>query len=82
MPQIGENSKLCETEPFVFLFSDEESMNIALSSWFGELFDEDEELISLKVDLPCNWELFSDVEYEVASKKISPPKYLSYYKEE
>ena len=82
IPQIGDNSSCCETEPFVFLFTDEDSMNIALSSWFGELFDEDEELVSLKVLLPDDWELESDVEYEVASRKTIPPEFIEYYKDE
>lgn len=82
IPQIGKNSMCCESKPYVFLFVDEESMNIALSSWFGELFDEEEELVSLKVNLPDNWELISDVEYEIASGDVIPPEYISYYKEE
>ena len=82
IPQIGENSSCCETESFVFLFADENSMNTALSSWFGELFDDDEELVSLKVLLPDDWELESDVEYEVASRKTIPPEFIEYYKDE
>lgn len=82
IPQIGENSKCIEIFPAVFLFPSEEGMNTALSSWFGGLFEEEEELVSLKINLPDDWELYSDVEYEVFSKKLIPPKYIRYYKDE
>lgn len=82
IPQIGENSEGLENEPLVFLFPDEDSMNTALSSWFGALYDDEDELISLKISLPTNWELISDVEYEYASKYLIPPEYIEFFKEE
>lgn len=83
IPQMGERSMDVEEENFVFLFPSKEDMNTALSSWFGELFDDEIELVSLEITLPDDFPIFdSTVEYEKVSKVIIQPQYIKYLREE
>lgn len=84
IPQTGERSKDCgEREELIFLFPTKEDMNFALGQWFGDCFEEDEELVSLELTLPDNFPIEEgDVEYEVISKVIIPSKYITHIREE
>lgn len=78
IPQIGERSSDCKEQfPYVFLFPSEEDKNTALSSWLGLCFDENEELVSLKLDLPDEFPIKAgDVEFEVLSEITIPSCYI------
>ena len=84
VPKIGELSKIANEEiERIYLFPNEDDMNTALSSWFGECFEEDEELSSLNIDLPDDFPIFEgEVEYEAYSYDIIPSKYISFFREE
>ncbi len=60
----------------VYLFPNLTSMNDALANWFGERFNDDDDLIILVVNIKglC---LISDVEYEIAClESINPSRIL------
>ena len=51
-PAIGRRSQeLGESNPAIFLFVDVEAVENALSNWLGELFDDDQPLSLLMVDV-------------------------------
>lgn len=55
IPQIGRNSQaLGETKPAIYLFPDLKSSNNALDNWFGDLYDDDQDLIRLTINCPNN----------------------------
>ena len=88
IPCVGTLSSLCdETKKRIYLFPTENDMNIALSSWLGEtindIFGEDIECCSLKINLPDDWNITAgECEYEVYSSEIIPPRYIKFYKTE
>ena len=51
IPQIGKRSKACETIPAVYLFHTIPDVESALGSWLGDLFEEEDELISIELVL-------------------------------
>ena len=78
IPQIGPNSQaLGETKPAIYLFPDLESSNNALDNWFGDLYDDDQDLIRLTINCPNSLVHKSDVEYEIVSYQTIPAKYIS-----
>jgi len=96
-PQTGPRSIKMEDDDRVFLFTSEENYDNALSSWFGEEWEdiaeergvdlEDINLTVLKVKLPSDFPLDDDHDdqgnefFEASTKKIIPPKYISIHKE-
>ena len=71
--QTGERSK--ELDDFgVYLFANKKAMDDA--NWFWELFDDDDELVILEIELPENWKLHSDIEYEVCSNDNIPNEFI------
>lgn len=83
IPQIGERSKELETEERVYLFITYEDCQTALYQWLGEEFDElEEEVVSLKVELPDDFPLEKTCEWELASKITIEPSCISFYKNE
>jgi len=84
IPKIGELSQIAnERIERIYLFPNEFDMCIALMSWFGECFEEDEELSSLKIELPNDFPIEEgEVEYEAYSYEIIPPQYIKFYREE
>lgn len=84
VPQIGERARDCgERRPYVFLFLSEEDKNTALSSWLGLCFNEEEELVSLKLDLPEEFPIKeSEAEFEVLSELTIPSRYITQIKDE
>ena len=84
LPKIGELSIIAnECIERIYLFPNEEDMNTALSSWFGECFDEEDNLSSLKISLPDDFPIFEgEVEYEAYSYEIIPSEYISFFREE
>ena len=83
-PQLGERSRQLEDEKEgVFMFSDYENCEYALYSWLGKELEELEEaLMTLKVELPLNFPLDQEVEWELIARKTIHPKYISIYKNE
>ena len=78
IPQIGSNSQdLGETKPAIYLFPDLKSSNNALDNWFGDLYDDDQDLIRLTINCPNNLIKKSDVEYERVSYQTIPSKYIT-----
>lgn len=78
IPQIGRNSQaLGETKPAIYLFPNLESSNNALDNWFGDLYDDDQDLIRLTINCPNSLVHKSDVEYEIVSYQTIPAKYIT-----
>jgi len=81
-PAIGERAtEYGETTPRVYLFPNIEAYEDAMLQWLGELFDDDEPLVLLKVSLPLA--VFADyieqdVAYEIAVTQPIPPMHLSF----
>lgn len=84
IPQIDERARDCgERCPYVFLFPSEEDKNTALSSWLGLCFNEEEELVSLKLDLPEEFPIKEgEAEFEVLSELTIPSRYIVQIKDE
>ena len=54
-PLIGTNSaKINEKQPLVYLFNSLIDVQTALSQWFGDLFDENEKLVIIEINLELN----------------------------
>lgn len=74
IPMVGERSSLLgELRPAIYLFPTIADVDSALSSWLGEQFDEVDALALLKVEIPDDSEVWSDVEYEIAVGTRIPP---------
>lgn len=84
IPQLGERSQQLENEKEgIFMFSNYENCEYALCNWLGEEFEElEEELITLKIELPLDFPLDQEVEWELIARKTIHPKYISVYKNE
>lgn len=83
IPQAGERSEKLEEDPGVFLFPTYDDCENALFNWLGEEFDElDEEVVTLKVELPKHFPLEETAEWERCSRQTIEPKYISFYKNE
>ena len=85
LPKIGERSEDIETMPAIFLFPDEQSMQTALGSWFGELFNEDDKLTAFSVKLPDKYiqnSTINTVEYETMCLDPIPTEWLTYHSDE
>lgn len=73
-PLIGPNSaKINEKQPLVYLFNSLSDAQTALSQWFGELFDENEELVIIEINLeltdPALTAQLDEYHYESTYKK-------------
>lgn len=78
IPQIGPNSQaLGETKPAIYLFPDLKSSNNALDNWFGDLYNDDQDLIRLTINCPNNLIQKSDAEYERVSYQTIPSNYIT-----
>lgn len=73
IPQVGERAALANEQPGVFLFPSLEDMETALGSWLGDLFGDEEELVSLQVTLPDDFPLECPAEYERVARVRIPP---------
>jgi hypothetical protein len=82
IPQVGPRSSKLNEECGIFLFATIEDMETALSSWLGEEFDEDTELVSLIVELPDDFPLIETVGYERFSYLGIPNIHISYLRDE
>lgn len=88
LPQIGENAAtINEQEPLVYLFNTKDNLNDALAQWFGDLFEEDDQLIILKIKLDLNDPNLcynhGPSHYESTySKAIPPDKIVEIYTED
>ena len=84
LPQKGERAqKLGEEEDAVYLFSTYEACEEALCNWLGEEFEDlEEELVTLKVELPEDFPLEQIVEWEMVAKQIIEPRFITFYKNE
>lgn len=83
VPQIGERSKDIEEEELVCLFRTYEDCETALLQWLGEEFEElEEELVSLKVQLPSDFPLIQTCEWEIVSKIKIAAEFISFFKNE
>lgn len=77
-PMIGKNSQLInESDANVYLFNSAEDLDTALGQWFGDLFEEDDELIIIEVLLDINDPLLQfnqqDTCYESTYRGIITP---------
>ena len=73
-PLIGPNSaKINEKQPLVYLFNSLSDAQTALSQWFGELFDENEALVIIEINLeltdPALTAQLDEYHYESTYKK-------------
>ncbi|QST02164.1 hypothetical protein IMZ31_22185 (plasmid) [Pontibacillus sp. ALD_SL1] len=67
----------------MFLFSDYNSCVDALGQWLGDEFEDlEEELITLKVELPDHFPLEQEVEWEWISRNRIHAPCISFYKNE
>lgn len=83
IPQIGERAKELETKEKVYLFPTYQDCQTALYQWLGDEFDElEEEVVSLKVELPDDFPLEKTCEWELTSKITIEPSCISFYKNE
>lgn len=74
VPSIGQRSRdLGEEREAVYLFPSREDLDNALSNWLGELFDEEEPLAILQVDVSDIGVERGEVEYELLSFDCIPP---------
>jgi hypothetical protein len=77
IPHVGERTKELNESKAVFLFPTEEDMEDALQNWLGDCFDEDIELVCLKIVLPDDFPIQdSCVDWEKISKVTIPPQYI------
>lgn len=82
IPQLGERAIQVQGETEgVFLFTSYENCEHALCNWLGEEFEDlEEELVTLKVELPDNFQLDQEVEWEMIARTTIEPKYISVFK--
>lgn len=85
IPQIGPRSEMIgESIPAIYLFKDKLDVEDAVLNWLGDLVDEDESLSILKVKLPPNAVIHSDMgsdAFEVVCKTPIPPENIVVEKE-
>lgn len=77
-PQIGQRSqKIGEVFPAIYLFTTRDDMEDAIYNWLGEEL-ENEEIYSLKIDLPKGFPLDEGVQgdWEVRSYQKIPMEYV------
>ena len=64
----------------VFMFKSYDDMENALMNWLGDRYDEDDELVVLKIN-PDGLTLKNTAEYEVMSKTKIPPQNIIGYED-
>jgi hypothetical protein len=72
IPTIGKHSSMInELEPQLYLFNSKTALSDGLSTWFGDLFDETEKLIVIKLKLNLNdpYLIYQKESYESLYKK-------------
>lgn len=80
LPTIGDRSKKLNEQPAIFLFKSIDELDTALMNWLGDEFDDNEELITLKIDIDEKDLIYN--EFEVISfNKINPNK-ISFFRDE
>jgi hypothetical protein len=75
LPKIGKRSSKIENEPKIFMFSNKDAMMDAVVNWLGDEFEEDEELVVLKITLPEDFPVEHNG-FEVTTNKVIPPQYI------
>lgn len=77
IPAIGPRSaEFGEPEAAICLFTSDEALDTGLGSWLGEMFDEDEVLVVMAVDMEgLTWS--HEVEWEAMVKDTIPASRLS-----
>lgn len=66
VPAVGERSaELREAHAAVYTFCSLEDVVTALSNWLGEAFEDDEELIIIKMQVPASWVITEAFEYRI-----------------
>ena len=75
LPKMGERSSKIESELKIFMFSNKDAMTDAVMNWLGDEFDEEEELIVLKITLPEDFPVQHNG-FEVTTDKSIPPQYI------
>jgi len=81
MPQRGVRAATIDDDGAIYLFVSLEALHDGVMSWLGSLFDEDEPLAILNVDLPDDFPLErhpATAAFEVISTHPIPSKYLHY----
>lgn len=79
-PSTGKNSR--ELGDFgIFFFKDLDALEDAVSTWFGDLFEDDDELVILQVEVPENIKVFHDelVGYECFVEDCISSEYITLY---
>jgi hypothetical protein len=78
VPKRGARSKrLGEKAIGIYLFPDHESLTTALDQWLFDEFGEETRLALLKVRLPMNAQIDSEVAYEVRCYDVIPPENIT-----
>lgn len=82
IPQLGERAIEAQGETEgVFLFTSYENCEHALCNWLGEEFEDlEEDLITLQIELPTDFQLDQEVEWEMIARTTIEPKYISVFK--
>ena len=75
LPKMGERSSKIESELKIFMFSNKDAMTDAVMNWLGDEFDEEEELVVLKISLPADFPVQHNG-FEATTDKSIPPQYI------
>jgi hypothetical protein len=78
IPQTGERSQVLN-DWGIFLFKDLVDLEDAVSTWLGDLFEDDKELVILEVDIDKKYITTSSVDYEVICKITIPPHKITLF---
>ena len=73
LPKMGERSSKIESELKIFMFSNKDAMTDAVMNWLGDEFDEEEELVVLKITLPEDFPVQHNG-FEATTDKSIPPQ--------
>ena len=85
VPQIGMLSDGVEIKERIYLFPTYEDCETAFGQWLGAAFDDlipDEEVVSLKVQLPTDFPIYKTCEWEYVTEVPILPEYITFYKNE
>lgn len=83
VPTIGERSSLLNEEKCIFLFKTIEALDDALMNWLGEAFDDDADLVTLKISLDeTKLSSRNCADYEVKCLSKIEPNFIEFFRNE
>lgn len=72
-PQIRKN----KTQNAAYFFPDMTTAENALNNWLNEQYDKKEKLYVLRINLPDNFEINTNSNYEISSTELIRPEYIT-----